>query len=55
MIDNVKLARLLELKDQHEAIEAEINELLGGEAAKPKRHRRTKAELEAAKLPQAQL
>lgn len=54
--DKAKVQRLIELHTQQKDIEAEINALLGGEPVKQKRHRRTKAEIEADnKLPQAQL
>ena len=46
---NAKLARLKELIEQKERVDGEIAELLGEAPDKPKRHRRTKAEIEAAK------
>lgn len=55
MIDKAKLARLVELKQTLDDTEQEIAELLGGEPVKQKRHRRTKEEIEAAKLPSPQL
>ncbi len=47
MIDKNKLTRLVELKQRLDDTEAEIAAILGGEPVKQKRHRRTKAEIEA--------
>ncbi|WP_181769996.1 hypothetical protein [Bradyrhizobium sp. UNPF46] len=57
MIDKEKLTRLVELKQTLDDTEAEIAAILGGEVVKQKRHRRTKAEIEADKdkLPQTHL
>jgi hypothetical protein len=40
MVDEKKLARLLELNQQREAIDAEITVLMGGEAPKRRYQRR---------------
>ena len=42
-----KLARLRELLDEKERVDGEIAELLGEAPDRPKRKRRTKAEIEA--------
>lgn len=55
MVDKEKLARLVTLQKTLEDTEREITELLGGEPVKQKRQRRTKAEMDAARLPQTQL
>lgn len=48
-----KLARIRELIDQKERVDAELASLIAG-IEKPKRHRRSKAELEADRAAQDQ-